>query len=89
MLDASADLCADGGVLLIRGIEQYEDDVCDGENSRTTIVTIRDVSDAPSVMVDAGDFCGDDGASDSFSFPGAEIMGAAMLLSCGEMIVVR
>ena len=89
VLEASADLGTDAGVLLIRGIERYEDEICDGENPRTTLVALRsDVADAdaPSVVHDAGDFCGDDGAGDAFSGSGAEMMGVAVLLSCGEVI---
>ena len=85
VLVASIDLGTDAGVLVIRGIERYEDDICDGENPRTTVVTIRDDADVPPVMVDAGDFCGDDGAGDAFSGPGAEMMGVAVLLSCEEV----
>jgi hypothetical protein len=88
VLDASADLGREAGVLLIRGIERYEDEICDGENPRTTLVALRSDdcdADAPSV-VDAGDFCGEDGAGDAFSGSGAEMMGVAVLLSCGEVI---
>lgn len=87
VLEASADFGTDEGVL-IKGIERYDEEICDGENPRTTLVALRsDVADAPSVVVDTGDFCGDDAAGDAaFSGSGAEMMGDAVLLSCGELI---
>lgn len=51
MLVVSVDLGTDAGVLVIRDIagvlvirdiEQYGDEICDSENPRTTLVTIRD-----------------------------------------------
>jgi hypothetical protein len=72
-------------MLVIRDIEQYGGEIRDSKNPRTTLVTVRDDAAVPPVMVDAGDFCGDDGAGDAFSAPGAEMMGVAVLLSCEEM----
>ena len=88
VFEASADFGKDAGVL-IRGIERYDEEICDGENPRTTLVALRsDCADcAPSVVVDSSDFCGeDDGGDAAFSGSGAEMMGVAVLLSCGEVV---
>ena len=86
VFEASADFGRDAGVV-IKGIERYDEEICDGENPRTTLVALRsEVADVVSVVVDSTDFCGEDGAGDAFSGSGAEMMGVAVLLSFGEVI---
>jgi hypothetical protein len=39
------------------------------------------------VVGEYGDFCGEDDAGDAFSGSGAELMGVAVLLDCGGVVI--
>lgn len=88
--EASADFNTNVGALS-RGIDRYEDEICEGENPRTTMVVLHsDVADVPSMEVETDDSSGDEGAGDAFSTPrsGADIIGDAVLLSCDGVVIL-
>lgn len=89
VLEARADLGIDDGAFGARRVDRYDDETCDGENPRTTLVVLLSDVALESAVVDSCDLWDDDGETEAAcgSGSGAVMIGAAVLLSLGEILL--
>jgi len=87
VFEARADFGPDVGPLR-SGIDRYDDDTCDGEKPRTTLVVLRsDAAPTESEAVDCGDVSDDVGDTEAWvsTGSGAVMIGVAVLLSLASV----